>query len=373
MSYLNTQSDSRTTLRDVAQAVGLSEITVSRALRGMASVNEQTRRRILAVANKKGYCVAQGLAMPRGLRGAGKSQMHRLRLIMPVFGEEEVLSSDFSVLFIEGLRERLDQLGGSLSIVEVHSVGDLHKCTRGIRFHGFVLRQLLPVAWVEQLARMGPVVTAGSADLYEGVSSISHNERRAASSIATYLARLGHKRILWLGVLGGQNRHRPLKDAMNSNRTEDIEALTVANHGARYAAWHELSLCNRPASQSEQEYFNCIEDSSEKVLNMILRRKNKPSALVLPETASAHNIIRNLRDKGYRVPEDFSVVAYGLKSQAGRANTELAIMDLPMKRMGDLVPELISRQLADPSALPISIQLEATLHKGNTVMEVKEQ
>ena len=75
-----------TTLRVLAEAAEVSEITVSRALRGMASVNEQTRSRIVEIATKMGYFAANDLAMSPALRNSGgKSKMHKLRLALPVF------------------------------------------------------------------------------------------------------------------------------------------------------------------------------------------------------------------------------------------------------------------------------------------------
>jgi LacI family gluconate utilization system Gnt-I transcriptional repressor len=53
------------TLRDVAEAAGFSEMTVSRALRGRGEVSAATRRAVEAAAKQLGYVpnkIAGGLA-----------------------------------------------------------------------------------------------------------------------------------------------------------------------------------------------------------------------------------------------------------------------------------------------------------------------
>ena len=42
-------------LKDLAQHLGLSQTTVSRALNGYPEVNEETRRRVLEAARRHGY------------------------------------------------------------------------------------------------------------------------------------------------------------------------------------------------------------------------------------------------------------------------------------------------------------------------------
>lgn len=361
-----------TTLRDLAKAAAVSEITVSRALRGMASVNEQTRSRIVKIAEKMGYLSGNGLAMSSASRNTGgKTKMHRLRLVFPVFAsQKEVLRSDFHMYFLKGLRESLAQLGGSISIVEMETLDDLRKALHGVRVHGFVLRDLFPVSYVEELKKIAPVVATGSFDLYEGVSCISHNERRAAASIRNHLVRIGHRSILWMGSVRRDAMPIPkhLLEAEGTEKTGYIEETVVGNHGARYAAWRELSMCRWAGIDFNELYFDDTKDSSEEVFRMILSQTPRPTAIVTPTVFMGQTVISGLRGRGYRVPEDFSVVAYGLKSQAKLSDgTELTIMDLPLEQQGRAVPDLISRQLANPSVLPLSIQMEATLHTGNTV------
>ncbi len=51
---MNTPNKRPLTLRDVSEASGVSEMTVSRVLRKRGDVSETTRKRVLAVAKELG-------------------------------------------------------------------------------------------------------------------------------------------------------------------------------------------------------------------------------------------------------------------------------------------------------------------------------
>jgi len=65
------------TLRDVSEASGVSEMTVSRVLRGRGDVSEATREKVLKAANELGY-------VPNKIAGALASQrVNLIAVIIP--------------------------------------------------------------------------------------------------------------------------------------------------------------------------------------------------------------------------------------------------------------------------------------------------
>jgi hypothetical protein len=40
---------------------------------------------------------------------------------------------------------------------------------------------------------------------------------------------------------------------------------------------------------------------------------------------------------------------------------------MPMETIGRVIPELVERRLADPQAVPISVQFETSLYEGGSV------
>ena len=84
------------TLRDVSEASGVSEMTVSRVLRSRGDVSEATRNRVLEAARKLGY-------VPNKIAGALASQrVNLVGVIIPSLSNmvfPEVLSGISEILF----------------------------------------------------------------------------------------------------------------------------------------------------------------------------------------------------------------------------------------------------------------------------------
>jgi DNA-binding LacI/PurR family transcriptional regulator len=85
------------TIRDVAQAAGVSTATVSRALRGLPNVDDQTRQRVCRVAADRGLrdlaqCLPPGQRAHRQ-RGCHHSLHRALVLLTVLSGAESVLAS----------------------------------------------------------------------------------------------------------------------------------------------------------------------------------------------------------------------------------------------------------------------------------------
>jgi LacI family gluconate utilization system Gnt-I transcriptional repressor len=89
------------TLRDVSEAAGVSEMTVSRVLRNRGDVSEATREKVLRAAKRLGY-------VPNRIAGALASQrVNLVAVIIPSLGNmvfPDVLSGISSVLETEGLQ-----------------------------------------------------------------------------------------------------------------------------------------------------------------------------------------------------------------------------------------------------------------------------
>jgi LacI family gluconate utilization system Gnt-I transcriptional repressor len=92
---LNTPAKRPLTLRDVSDACGVSEMTVSRVLRNRGEVSEATRNRVLAAAKELGY-------VPNQIAGSLASQrVNLVAVIIPSLGNmvfPEVLSGINQVL-----------------------------------------------------------------------------------------------------------------------------------------------------------------------------------------------------------------------------------------------------------------------------------
>jgi len=99
--------------RDIAREMGISQVAVSLALRGDASISEALRRRVRAVAKRMGYranpYVSAWMAQVRSGRKAREQGV--IALVVDVFGEKEWLRHPSYQVYHRGVERRCAELG----------------------------------------------------------------------------------------------------------------------------------------------------------------------------------------------------------------------------------------------------------------------
>lgn len=361
----------RATLDDIADKLGVSPMTVSRALRGVGRVSPDTRRRVREAALALGYGGLQ-----QGVLGApahrGRSDQD-LRLFVPIYEQSaDHASGDLGGELLAGVRERLSVNGGSVEVLQCRSLEEILVTWRERHFTAAILRSPTPRAWVERLRELGPVVMAVSHDFHPGVDAAYINEMRAASMVADYLIRQGHAQIAWVGLY---DLHYPLglpPEYFDPGAWSDRPAASI--HAPRYAAWSYVSRYFRPEAPQPlllgTRDWRCdsLADTCRRLLDQVKTCTPRPTAIVTPSDIMAVTLRQLLAADGLRVPEDFSLVAYGGTSALHGVQPAITAVKLPMFTIGKAIPELVERRLADPDAVAITLQVEASLREGRSVL-----
>ena len=210
------------TLRDVAEAAGVSEMTVSRVLRNRGDVSAQTRERVVNAARALGY-------VPNRIAGGLASQ--RVNLIAVVIPS---LSNLVFPDVLTGIAEELDDTGLQ-PVVGVTRYGPAREEVvlydmLSWRPSGVILAGLehSPAARAMLENAAIPVIEIMDSD-GEGIDTvvgISH--RRAGAEMAQAILAAGYRRIGFLGT------HMP-EDHRARKRLEGFEA-TLAGAGLQLAA-----------------------------------------------------------------------------------------------------------------------------------------
>lgn len=317
-----------TSLKMVADLVGLSSAAVSRVLNGSPAANsipKATQERILAAARQLNY---RPNLLARSLR---RGRSHTIGVLVPE------VSEGYATLVLAGLEQGLMQAGYFFFLISHHHRADLVEQSQSM----LVERAVDGIVAIDTPLQQHPplpTVTISCPDRHEWITNIMLNHRRAAELAMDHLVGLGHRQIAFIR---GQS--------FSSDTEPRWEAIQHAAERARLAIDPELvAQLDGDSPSHEPGYF---------ATQRLLGPKAQFTALFAFNDVSAIGAIRALREAGLRVPEDVSVVGFDDIQSAAFQNPALTTVRQPLRTMGTLAAETILTQIGSPAEHPPSRQL----------------
>lgn len=226
------EKDKNITIADVAEALGVSKTTVSRAISGKGRIGKETRERVLAYIEEHNYkpnVIAKGLA---------QSKTYNLCVVMP--GEYDVVDLTFFQECLFGIQEIAGNMEYDLllSICQTNDISSLERIVANRKVDGAILmRTFVEDPQIEFLQKKGlPFVTIGSSN-YEGVVQVDHNHKSACKELTSIILMKNLKKI---ALIGGDETHvvtqsrlrgfREAYDKMGLEVDESLLYLNLDNH-----------------------------------------------------------------------------------------------------------------------------------------------
>ncbi len=273
----------KVTLQDVADAVGVSRMTVSNAYNRPDKLSETLRATILSTATELGYGGPDPSARALARGRAGTVGL----LLTDTLGEafRDPVSTEFLVAVGDALAER------SLALTLVSTAGPNPPLGQDLPMDGAIVYVCDPTRVdLDWLRRRGtPVVTVDQAPT-DGIAAVNVDDADGARAAAQHLVDLGHRRVGIvtlapsgdLGNLPASERGRGWREALGAAGIEPVE---VVAHFRPVTAAHD-------------------------VVRALLERPDRPTALLCFSDVFAAQAVRAAADLGLRVPEDLSVVGF---------------------------------------------------------------
>ncbi|AHF92678.1 LacI family transcriptional regulator [Opitutaceae bacterium TAV5] len=367
----------RPTLKTIADELGVTPMTVSKSLRGIGRISEETRRLVRSKAEELGYLSSRERLFPPFVKMARGSE-HRLRLLCPTIG---ALDRGDTVPYrndmVSGLERALASTEGEVLAESFSSLPEmLEFLENSPRIHGVILSEPYPTRWIDALRSVAPVIYTVGHDFQRGVNSVFFNEARAAALAVDRLRAAGHRHIGWLGIFDKHASYL-VPDEEFDEEHDSADQLARSPHGTRYASWLYLArehggVTNWLVSLVERDWRSCpLSEAVRRGCREILDTRPRPTAIVCVANAIARELIAQLEGAGLRIPDDLSVVSYGVEEHGNTNDGHLLTgLVMPMDKVGGLVPEVVQRCQAYPDGLPISIQFDAEWAEGETLRQV---
>jgi LacI family transcriptional regulator len=328
------QRRKRATIRDVAEATGLSPAAVSYALRGVQT-SEHTQQRVRRAAEELGYAadpIARALAGGRsGLVGVLCGSLEDL-------GEQR---------FVESVGRQLRTRDLQILVTDAHGdparERDLARRLADHRVDGLIVSPLDPShAYWSELSGAVPVVTVG--DALAGAATageLIYENGTGVSEMLRHLHELGHRRITVLTPSRPSTPHRP---------AERVVAEVSGELGI------EARIVNSPHSV----------DAATAVAARVLAQTPRPTAAFCLSDSIACGVYAAARAVGLDIPGGLSVAGYDDHPIARVLTPELTSVSWGAVGVARMAADVLGDAIAG-EATPRRISVRPTLMpRGST-------
>lgn len=332
------------TLRDVSEASGVSEMTVSRVLRNRGEVSKATREKVLNAAQDLGY-------VPNKIAGAlASSRVNLVAVVIPslsnmVFPEvlggiSEVLN-DTDLQPVVGVTNYLPAREEKV-LFDMLSWRPAGVIVAGVE-HTEASRAMLGAAGV-------PVVEIMDVDgtPVDSVVGISH--RRAGRKMAEAIVAQGFERIAFLGT----------KMALDYRARKRFEGFTEA------LAKHGLEVL-------DQEFYaggSALLKGREMTEALLERSPDTDFLYYSNDMIGAGGLLHCL-DNGYDVPGMLGLAGFNGVELLDGLPRRLATMDAGRLEIGRAAARIVTQRAAGGASAPQRIELEPQVQFGETLKRYK--
>lgn len=355
------------TMKDIANAAGVSRPTVSQVLSGQRAggvqISAVTQKRVLEAASRLGYhrnelarAVKRGRANVIAFIG-GASTSYDMRIIAGI--NAGLQERDFTLkMFILGASHSFDdairQSPGTVS----QSLEDVIRQCREQMVAGIICRSLQPDD-LEQLhqalALPGiPVMQVDGGGLCDWCGRVMSDDIAGGRMAVEHLLSLGHRRIGLLAVTGERRYTEPRRQGYRS---------ALKNAGIAPDPDLEVTITNILEWEEQQG----------RILTGYLRRQ-RPTAVFCVADPLAMKMLVAANQAGIKVPEELSVVGYADLDYASFSIPLLTTVAQPFEEEGRLAAaSLVDIINSTEPQIPVDLKLPVKLVVRNSTAILKTQ
>ncbi len=296
-------------LADIAERVGVSTVTVSKALSGQKGVSEEVREKIRSIAEELGY------QQPSAAR---KSQNHKNFNIGILISERFLVKYEsfyWQMYQAVATRATAEECFTMLEVIgkAEEENGRMPKLVQERKVDGIIVIGKMMDAYLQHLNTEAgiPVIYLDYYNGREASDSVISNSYYGTYELTYYLYRMGHRKIAYVGTLLA------------------MESITDRYFGYQKALL-ELGLEQKKGWVLDDRH---IETGEIDTVNMLQIPKDMPTAFVCNCDLTASFLIKKLKDNGYRVPEDISVVGFDNYLYPGLSDIQITTYEVDLKEM----------------------------------------
>ncbi|MVB09882.1 HTH-type transcriptional repressor PurR [Caprobacter fermentans] len=315
------------TAKNIAERLGVSASAVSLAMNGKPGVSVATREKILAEAVRMGYSV------PKKILPAASQN---IRYVIFLEGGDTVKETSFYSIVLQGIEARAKEYGYNVLISYFYSSGNwedqistICKDAAGIIILATEVEDRhINKAYTHGLEKQViPIVLVDNATSMVDVDCVVSDNLRGAYQAVTYLFEKGHPDV---GYLRSKSRIDNFNErqagVLKARKEREIDSL---------APLQSIDV----GISSEQAYYDMC---------AWLDAGGKPlSAFFADNDIIAAACIRALKSRGYRIPQDVSVIGFDDMPVCTMIDPTLTTIRVMKEQLGMTAMEILHQRITN--------------------------
>jgi len=329
----------RVSIKDIAEHAGVSHSTVSRALQGTGRMSDETRTRILELAEEMEYtpdALAQSLV---------RGRTHTVGVVVTT------IADPFVAGIVAGIEEVAGEAGYTVLLGASHSNPEREIAVvenlRQRRVDAVIVTaSRVGDHYSEHLQRFGvPIVLVNN--MVEGayLYAVTCDQTSGAYQVASYLIALGHRRIAYIG--SASRLH-------SSQMRQQGYEMALAEAGV--ALNPELTISSRWVDDviSGRHVFTDL-------------WPHRPTAIIAYNDLTAIGVMMAARELGVRIPQDVSLVGFDDIRATEYVTPPLTTVHQPREAMGQAAMQMALNLLQGKTVRNRKLTCELVIRESATV------
>ena len=326
------------TMKDIADRLGISAVSVSKALNNKEGIGPQLRQQILNTAEEMGYKSKKAIQLAKETRLIG-IVLSRV-FLMP--------SPSFYWSLYERLLGTLQQRNYQ-SLIEIISFTEEENEPSFLQrsdLDGIIVIGYVETKYLKRIEATGkPLIMLDSSnEKIHGMSIVPDNSY-SVFSITNLLVESGHRKIGYVGNI-----------------------MAMPNIMDRYLGYYRSLLVNH--IELNKDWI--IEDRSDdmRIFNEFDLPEDMPTAFVCNSDQTAFSFVDYLTRKGYRVPEDVSVVGFYDYAYAKLCHPPLTTVKIDIDEVAEIAADVLYKRIEYHTNPSNNIQVFGKIVERDSVRKI---
>lgn len=309
-------------LADIAERLGVSTVTVSKALSGQKGVSEELREKIKQLADEMGY------KQPSAKRREKSGKSYNIGVLISERWLDKYDSFYWQMYQQVATRAVAKECFTLMEVVsmQMETECEMPRLVQEHKVDGIIVIGRLFERYITFLNEKSaiPLVYLDYCNEKADTDAVVSDSYYGAYHMTNYLFEMGHRKIAYVGTL--------LATGSITDRYFGY-VKSMLEHGLTVRDDWVIDDRDREDGKIDAE-------------QMIELPEEMPTAFVCNCDLTASYLIKKLQDAGYRVPDDISVVGYDNYLFPGLCDVEITTYEVDMKEMARRAIQMLTKKIS---------------------------